>query len=274
VVFSKLWPRLRQNYLMPDRLDEYRLLLTGIRHRGYRFLPLVEFANTIRAGNTTNAPTCLLRVDVDSDPRGAGRMFAVERELGIRSTYYFRLSTIDRALIAEMVQHGTEIGYHFEEASTLARQRGYRSAADVEDAREELRAQFRANVAKFHERTGVTPRTVAAHGDFLNRRLGVSNNCFVDRALLDELEISAEAYERWLVSHISARIADRPAPRHWHPYPPEVALASNPAVVSLIVHPRQWVRHSSSNARADWERVWAEAEYGLNRWRRRVTGAG
>lgn len=252
---------------MADRLNEYRQLLSGILERGYGFMTMADFACSVRAGNPPEAQAALLRVDVDSDPRGAGRMFEVERELGIRSTYYFRLSTMDRRLAAAMAQRGTEVGYHFEEASTLARRRGLRSAADVERCRDILREHFRENVMLFGKGAGVTPRTVAAHGDFLNRKLGISNNFFIDGALLEELSIVAEAYQKWLVSRISARIADRPPPQNWQPHPPQEVLKSSPAVLSLVFHPRQWVRNPWANARADLDRVLAETEYRLKRLR-------
>jgi len=267
VATSDIWAHFRQNYFMADRLPEYRQLLMTILERGYRFMPMADFARLVRGRNPPEGRVALLRIDVDSDPRGAARMFEVERELGIRSTYYLRLSTIDRQLIAAMTQHGTEVGYHFEEASTLARRRGIGNAADVERCRDILREHFRKNVTLFGKRAGVTPRTVAAHGDFLNRKLGISNNFFIDDALLDELGVVAEAYQKWLVSRVSARIADRPPPRKWQPQPPEEVLKSSPAALSLVIHPRQWVRSPSANARADLHRVWAETEYRLKRLR-------
>lgn len=264
---SDIWAHFRQNYFMADRLPEYRQLLMTILERGYRFVPMADFARLVRGRNPLEGRLALLRIDVDSDPRGAARMFEVERELGIRSTYYFRLSTIDVALIGRMTQHGTEVGYHFEEASNLARRRGIRSAAEVERCRDILREDFRENVTLFGKRAGVTPLTVAAHGDFLNRKLGISNNFFIDDALLDELGIIAEAYQKWLVSRVVARIADRPPPQNWQPQPPEEVLKNTPAVLLLVMHPRQWVRNPRANACADIDRVWAETEYRLKRLR-------
>jgi hypothetical protein len=264
VFLSKLAPRLYQNYLMRDRLGEYRALLAHIQAGGYRFMTLADFALAVQSGAPPQDKAAILRVDVDSDPRGARRMFEVERALDIRATYYFRLTTIDQPLIAAMTQYGTEVGYHFEELSAMARRRGFRGLADVESARDELRQEFRNDFAQFQRQTGVCPRTIASHGDFLNRRLALRNNWFVDRALLNELGIIAEAYEPWLVSRISARAADRPAPMWWYPQSPEEALQSSPAVLLLVVHPRQWIRNSWANARADFERLRGEIQYRLN----------
>jgi hypothetical protein len=269
MVLSRLAPRLYQNYLMPDRLPEYRAVLGDIRERGYRFLTMAAFADAAMNGGRPQHPVCVLRVDVDGDPGGAAQMFEIERTLGIQATYYFRLSTIDRALVTRMAEHGTEVGYHFEELSILARRRGLRTAADLEPARDALRAHFRANLELFRERTGVSPKTIAAHGDFLNRRLGLSNNWFLDRPMLDELRIVAEVYEPWLTAHISLRVADRAAPIWWRPCPPAEALKRKPAVLNLVLHPRQWVRAPWGNTRADLGRVATEVEYRFNRLRAR-----
>lgn len=250
---------------MADRLREYGRLLTQIRGQGFRYMTMAKFAETIQAGASFGGPVCILRIDVDTDPEGAARMFAVEREMGVHATYYFRLRTIDRALIARMIRHGTEVGYHFEELSTLALRQGLRPGFNIDPLREELRQQFRLNVEGFRTASGVMPRTVAAHGDFLNRRLRLKNQQFVDHGFLDEFGIVAEAYEPWLVSRISERVADRPAPVWWHPGPPMSALKRKPSVLCLVLHPRQWVRNGWENARADLFRGLAEIQYRWNR---------
>jgi len=259
-----VWFRVYQNYLMPDRLPQYGRLLSIIRDRGFRFSTMAEFAELVKSGRPIEGPICVLRVDVDSDPNGAGGMFEQECALNIRSTYYFRLSTIDQALIRKMVGHGTEVGYHFEEIASFVRRRGLRRRQDVTVALPELREQFCRNFDRFSRETGVSPRTVAAHGDFLNRRLGVTNNEILDSVLMAELNIVAETYEPWLVSRISARVSDRPAPQWWHPCSPMEALENRPDVLCVVVHPRQWVRNPWLNMWLDLQRGAAEIEYRAN----------
>jgi len=249
---------------MQHRLAEYRTLLKQILKHNYLFLTAHEYATLIRDNNPPNVPVCILRVDVDTDPCGAGKMFEIEQELGLRSSYYFRLSTIDRALIARMALHGSEAGYHFEELSTLARRRGLRRGFDIDQIRNELRRNFRDNVGRFRELTGGAPRTVAAHGDFLNRRLGVMNNAFLDRQILDELGIVAEIYGSGQWQRGSVRVADRPGPVWWRPSPPQTLLEQSPPVLWLVLHPRQWIGNWRVNLRADLSRAGAEAEYMWN----------
>jgi hypothetical protein len=254
-----------QNFLMPDRLDEYRALLRLLLAKGYVFQTMAEFAVGVREERRLADRVCVLRNDVDSDPSGAGRMFEIDRVEGVRATYYFRLSTIDRTLIARMCAAGAEVGYHYEELATLAKRAGLRSRPDVEQCIGAIRNMFRRNVEEFRLATGVSPRTIAAHGDFANRRLGIPNNLAIDRALMDEFGILAETYEPWLMRAATARLADRAAPVWWHPCAPESALKRDPAVLYILLHPRQWVRAPMRNLGLDILRAVDGIRYGINR---------
>lgn len=260
---------LYQNFLMPERLDEYRALLRQIVDKDYRFKTVEAFATEVKAGRPGGGRSCVLRVDVDSDPKGAARMFDAAYEQGVQATYYFRLSTLDRPLAQRIAASGSEVGYHFEELSTYSKRQGLKTAAEIDDHIGAIRDDFRRNVAVFREALGVWPRTIAAHGDFLNRRLGVKNNRLVDRTLMEECGILAETHESWLMTAVSARVSDRPAPQWWHPRSPLDALAGLPEVLYVLVHPRQWVRAPLLNTSLDLRRGGEEIAY---RWRRMRRG--
>jgi len=256
---------LYQNFLMPDRLEAFRKLLREIAGKGYRFTTLDAFASVIKSANVPDGPLCILRMDIDSDPAGAGRMFDIASAEGVCATYYFRLATLDAHLANRLRSQGSEVGYHFEELATCAKRMGLRTPEDIEANLEPMRDAFRRNVILFRDAMGECPRTVAAHGDFLNRRIGVKSQRMVDSALLDECGIAAEAHEPWLLRAIDARVSDRPAPLWWYPQSPEKALTASPRVIHILVHPRQWTRAPLLNARLDLERGMEEVIY---RWRR------
>lgn len=257
---------LYQNFLMPDRLDLFRKLLREIAGKGYRFTTIEAFASAIKAGKIPDSPLCILRVDIDSDPAGAGRMFDIAGAEGVCATYYFRLATLDRRLAGRIRSQGSEVGYHFEELATCAKHMGLRTPQEIEANLAPMRDAFRRNMVLFRDAMGESPRTVAAHGDFLNRRIGVKSQHIVDRALLDECGIAAEAHEPCLLRAIDARVSDRPAPAWWYPQSPEKALSAAPRVIHILVHPRQWARAPLLNARLDLQRGVEEVTY---RWRRR-----
>ncbi|MGH6887907.1 MAG: hypothetical protein ACREHF_01700 [Rhizomicrobium sp.] len=250
---------------MGDRLALYRALLRHLKALDYRFYTMSHYLDALSRGNTFVEPVCLLRIDIDSDPGGAARMFEIDREEGVRATYFFRLSTLDARLASRIAGYGREVGYHYEEIATAVRRLGLAHPNEIEAHMDAIRAAFRSNVIHFRERSGIAPRVVAAHGDFLNRRLGTTNRHLLTPALRAELGIVADAYDPELHDRLAARFSDRPAPLWWYPADPMQALASRPPTVSILVHPRQWVCNPLENANRAFTRLTHEIAWQIRR---------
>jgi hypothetical protein len=255
---STLYYRVWQDLFMGSRLGEYRTLLARIKDLGYRFCTMAEFIAATDRGERFPTPVCLLRNDVDSDPRGAAQMFACDAEARVRATYYFRLATLDPELATCIAEYGSEIGYHFEEIATVAKRLALRSKDDIEARMDLIRDEFRHNVQRFRALSAVAVRTVASHGDFANRRLGVPNQQLLTPALLDELGLVADAYDRRIHAGLAARFTDCPPPQWWKPADPLRALDAKPATVSILVHPRQWTCSPAANLRLAMQRIGEE----------------
>ncbi len=253
-----------QSTLMPSRIPRYRALLDHLIKAGYEFQTLSEFAEAVDRDKRAASPVCLLRNDIDSDPAGAALMFDCDRAAGVRATYFFRLSTLDRGLAEQIGACGGEVGYHYEEIATAAKRFALHSRQQIDAHIDLIRQDFRSNVSGFRSAIGAPVRVVAAHGDFVNRRIGVSNHYLLDRNLMDELGIVADAYDARIHGNLQARFSDWPAPQWWSPADPTLALQSRPATISILVHPRQWARNPSLNLRLDSWRLWEEASW---RWR-------
>ena len=249
---------------MGSRLAAYRALLREIRSCGYRFCTIIEFAEIDRSA-AFDQPVCLLRNDVDSNKTGVAQMFGCDRDEGVRATYFFRLSTIDRKLMDRIENHVGVVGYHFEEIASVAKRLGLNSRAQVDAHMEEIRDEFRRNIAQFHERTGRIPLAVASHGDFVNRRIGVSNSDLLTPALMEELGIVADAYGDRFHRALDARFSDFPPPQWWKPFDPVQVLPDRPRSLSILVHPRQWTCNPALNLWLNGQRISQEIS-----WRRRA----
>ncbi|MDD3242736.1 MAG: hypothetical protein PHD32_03305 [Eubacteriales bacterium] len=253
---NALLGRIYQDYFMPGRWQEYESLLRAALDAGYVFLPHRELGS-LREGQKT----FFLRHDVDSDVPLAGKMLAIESRLGIRSTYYLRLCTLDGELIGQARQAGCEIGYHYEELAAYAKAHRLRDPAQVMDALPTIQKEFIHNFHAFVDKAGEVT-TAASHGDFVNRRLGLRNTCLLTPALRRELGIVLEAYDPALESRVTARISDREYPALWSPEPPEAAVARGETVILTLVHPRQWQRAPLSRLGQDWTRLREGVRYG------------
>jgi len=256
-ILARARDRTYSDFLMGSRLDLYRGMLESALGAGYRILSIEQAWRLIEDERFDPARRHLvLRHDVDTDPGTAAAMWEIERALGIMSSYYFRLSTLDPSLMARIGADGGEASYHYEELATVAKRRGLRSRTVVEAHIPEARARFAQNLARIRASTGLPLRVVASHGDFVNRRLGIPNWVILDDpAFRKEVGIDLEAYDRALLDRLTIQHSDVPYPRYWEPGDPADAIQAGEPVVFILVHPRHWRVHRLVNARDDIRRV-------------------
>ena len=249
----RLADRVYADFLLPDRLPLYRDLLAGALAAGYAIDSISGWRQRSQSGRQT--PTIILRHDVDTDVGTATRKLAIERSLGVVATYFFRLSTASVELMRDADAAGFEVGYHFEELATVAKRHRLRRPEQVERHLPEIQEEFRANLLALRATTGLALRVVAAHGDAVNRRLGIRNQALLTPELRRELEIDLEANDPHFVRTVTTRITDAQHPEYWRPHPPDVAIARGDPVIYLLTHPRQWRRNVRENMRDDLKRA-------------------
>ena len=269
-----VWNRIRADFLMASRLGEYAGFLESVLAAGYRVVGIEQFWRLASGpSGLGDIMYLVLRHDIDTDPRTAGEMWRIERDLGIRSSHFFRLSTSDASLMCAIAQEGNEVGYHYEELATIAKHRHLRTRDEALGALPEARDQFRANLARLREVTGLPLRVAASHGDFTNRRLGVPNwMILADRQYRLEVGIDLEAYDDDLLGRMSRRSADSAPPRCWVPESPLEAVGRSEPVVYALVHPRHWRASPLTNGRDDLRRLWEGVTFSLPRLRRTSRG--
>jgi hypothetical protein len=257
---------------MASRLHIYQDLLKSARDEGYETHSIYSFWQAVNEKRVVPGRRyLLLRHDVDTDPRTAEKMWDLEILLGCKSSFFFRLCTFTPSLMKQMHAAGYEASYHYEEVSTVAKQKGFSSWAEIQAAMPQIRTLFRDNLMRLREATGLPMRGVASHGDFVNRKLNVINTVILeDESFRKELGIDVEAYDAVIENQISVRVSDCPYPKFWKPGDPLTAIRQRQPVVYVLTHPRHWQTCISVNAMDNALRAWEGAAY----WFRATAGSG
>jgi hypothetical protein len=260
----RVWQRFYADYLFGSRLEEFARLIGVALERGYRYLPMIEFYHLFCSrANLAEQRIFLHRHDIDTDPRTARLLFEIEKAHGIRSTYYFRLSTLDYALMRDIDKYGSEVGYHFEEVATFCKRKGIASPERARAAMVDIRRLFLENFTRLERTFGRKIRSVAAHGDFANRRLGITNSELLDAELRYELGIEFDAYDPEIRAARPLRISDTLMPIGYLGMSPFEAVDRNYPVISLLIHPRHWRTSLLANTRENARRIYEAVHWSV-----------
>ena len=104
-------------------LTTYKKLLQELLANCYSFQTLQDFIQQ------PEKKTVILRHDVDRKPGNALVVAKIEKEGGIKASYYFRIvkESYDESIIKQIAGMGHEIGYHYENLSEISRKPEVRS---------------------------------------------------------------------------------------------------------------------------------------------------
>jgi hypothetical protein len=246
-----LFNRLYSDYVMPSRLTMHEQFIRAARDAGYTQTSVRGFFESMRAGRRAHEKVVVHRHDIDTDVRTARKLFEVEKRHHIKSSYYFRLSTLDFGLMREIEEYGSEASYHYEELATFAKENKIKNPAAIHGRLPEIKNKFEENFRWIEQRLGTKMTTVASHGDFANRRLKVNNTeILTDPKLRERCGIECETYDRALMDNVDIYISDRPYPQDYHPISPIDAIGRHQRIY-LLTHPRQcetnWRENTKDN---------------------------
>ena len=249
--------RLYSDFVMPSRLEAYRHLLETALRAGYGVLSIETYWQLLLHDKVDQTKRYLvLRHDIDTDRDTARLMWEIERSLGIKSSYFFRLGTLDLKLMGAIAQESGHASYHYEELATVAKRRRPRDAEAAMRLIPEAQDLFRHNLQKLRIRTGLSMNIVASHGDFLNRKLGVNNWAIVsDVGFRAAIGITLETYDQAFLRTVTSHQWDTHYPQFWIQGDPNEAIQRRDPVVYLLVHPRHWRINRRENARDDLARL-------------------
>jgi hypothetical protein len=223
--------------LSPARWREYRRTLNIALTQGYSVVSLEAWLTD--PASMAEEPVLIVRHDVDQYPASALRMAAIENELGVRSTWYFRWRTAHPAVVAAIREAGHEVGLHFETLTRELLRRGLR-AADAPALIPHARLLLREELTAFAACHGPA-RSACPHGD--TRMAGVHNG-----VLLKDEDLSAYGV-RWEANAAVGRLplatwlTDRSsAEGRWKDgLDPIDLLVERRSPILAVVHPNNWV---------------------------------
>lgn len=249
-----VWNRIYEDYLMPSRLGEYDRLLKAALDEGYQHLTLNEYFSLVENGGQPEG-YFLHRHDIDSDCRTARKMWEIEQKSGVRSSFYFRLNTLDFGLMKEIHASGSEVGYHYEELAQYAKDKRLHTRELLISHLSEIRENFKRNLDRFQKGCGFEIQSVASHGDFVNRILKMPNHELVDEAFLKSCGIRFECYDKRLINSFEVIMSDTFYPHFYSPVNPFDVLPKKHKTLYLLTHPRHWRAAPIANTRENWVRI-------------------
>ena len=134
---------------MEFTFNTYKNLLESFILNGYK---IVRFEDYILTTEMKESKILILRHDVDRFPNQTLKMAQLEYEMGVKSTYFFRIipSVFQKKFLISVAKWGHEIGYHYEDLTL--------SKGDYPKALE----SFQINLEKVREFYPV--KTICMHG--------------------------------------------------------------------------------------------------------------
>lgn len=249
----KILESIYNDYLMPNRYKEYEDFLKSFLNNNYEFICVKDYKKL----ENNSKKYIIIRHDIDSDIKIAKRMFEIEKNLNIKSTYYFRLCTVDKKFITEIVEYGSEVGYHYEEIAQFCKDNRMISKEFVEKNLEKIKEKMISNIKLFEENNNIKLYSIASHGDFVNRKINVTNKFIYESDLQEKLKL-IEAYD--IENLLDFRTADTMHPKFWKKNPKN-AINENRKKVLILVHTRWWNKAPIERFKLDIKRISEHIKY-------------
>jgi hypothetical protein len=256
---ARVRPRLSRTFSR-SRWPEYEVFLRSALEHDYRVVSLEDW---VADGMPMEGErTLILRHDVDQHPRSALRMAAIESELGIRSSWYFRWRTAHPAVVRSVKEDGFQVGLHYETMTRLALERGL--SEDSDDLIEAGRVELRGELAEFERLFGPC-RSAVPHGD--SRVPGVHNALLLKDVDCSDYGLEYDGNEIMRGSDLACWLTDRIAAEGgWmEGLDPLRMFADGDSPILTVTHPNNWASGPS---------LWTDRMLGLALPTRPVNGRG
>jgi len=224
--------------LSRSRFWAYRSILQTAIGAGYEPVPLERFLDDPAVRELPRV--FILRHDVDQHPASALEMSAIERSLGVTSTWYLRWRTADPDVIGQLRAAGGEIGLHYETLTRRVLKQRRAPDSDVSDLLEPCREELAGEIVAFRERFGAL-RSICAHGD--TRAPWVRNLELVEGQPVEQFGVVHDANLAMRRHALGAWLTDRSsAEGSWGDgLDPYVLVRDGVSPIQCLTHPNNWV---------------------------------
>jgi hypothetical protein len=229
------------DYFLKNRIKEYDEFIKTALENNYSILPHSEFYKLAKTKQLEGKKIMLIRHDIDSDPHYCMQWLKVEKKYGIRTSYYFRLCTINIEIMQKVHDYGSDCGYHYEEIADFAKKNILKNRIEVEQQMDKIRELFTQNFSDLENKIGFKIKSIASHGDFVNKVLNLNNYVLVNTDLLQKNKIDFECYQSEFVSNYSINVSDCVYPDLYKQrISPIDAIQKELPIIHVLIHPRHW----------------------------------
>lgn len=106
---------------MDFTLSKYQQLLIALQQQGYQFITFEQYCDYEHDKYDIQGRWIIMRHDVESSPENSLAFAKIEYELGITTSYYFRVvpESNQPQYIRAIADRGHEIGYHYEDMAIM-----------------------------------------------------------------------------------------------------------------------------------------------------------
>lgn len=222
-----------------DRMKFYDLYIKLAKEKGYIVTSYIDYLQNYM---DTDKKVLILRHDIDEKSDGTKMMFDIEKNEGVKATYYFRWKTFDLNLIKQIAAAGFEVGLHYETIATYCIEHHTRKIGPDEIVK--CRELLKQEIKDFKKKSGIDIQTIASHGNPVNREINIPNNTLLIGEKYSDYGILSETYDPIILKeYVKSYICDNDLlikDGFAYNANPIESVMQNAKVIEFLSHPSHW----------------------------------